>query len=1005
METPSRNEPKAAGRRKRRKWPWILAAIPLVLILLILILAPIYLSSDSFRQMIQTKVGHSTGGTLDIRSLSVGWLRGIRASQVRFRDAAGWATVDVGGLDAHPHLASLLGGTVSLGQTVLDKPRIEIDLRKRPASTASEAGQPPSSQPQTSRLPLLAEMMIRDGSLRLTDMQGQTVNFASINSTVSMRPPGQTSHVAASLTVSDSTQPGQIRADATVTPSKSEGWSLKGTTGQFTVEVNDLDLGSLNGLLELAGVKIQTDGHLSGNIQSNVENGNLQNVTAAFNGQSILIGGPALKGDQLRTSKLLVNAKIAETAGALKVDQLQAQTDWATLSATGTVPTGAKTLADLVKSSPPLNLKGDFQCDLAAVLSQMPKTLSLKPGMKFTAGKATGQFTAATQNGRADIAAHAEVAGLTGSVDGKPLALSAPLIADAKLSGNEKTMQIETLNVSSAFAKVNAGGDLSKINYDGQFDLAKLQAELGQFANLGSYRFASGQATSKGQVSITDTTVGSTGDVSIQQLVLNTGDGNNITEPSAQIRYAVSMDKPKQVLTVSNTEVKGSFGAIDIPKATIPLQTTSTTPMQADIAIHAVDLKKLAGYGAALGFVPKNLDLSGTAESKLAVTSQKNTYRIQTDSTTISDLRLVAAGKQPFEQKQITVALDAQINPTDKSVAIEQFQLDSPQIKIRKGQFNKTAQGPNTTLRAVLQGQCDWAAIGKAASVFLPEGLELSGNRDISVDLTSTYPTSQPNSMPANLNGTASAGIDGARYMGLNVGPTKIDVGIEKGLVRISPISTTLNKGQFNFAAEANLREKPMFLRTIKPLALAKGVQIDTVMTETLLKHVNPLFANATAVSGAVNFDCQQLVIPLEGGMSDKAALNGTFSADSINLEAAGLLTDILGALKQNRGQKLVIHPTNIVLKDDVVRYDNMQVDVGNNPVNFGGAIGPKGKLNMTVTLPWTFQGRTARVGQEAQAGARVSVPLGGTVDHPELDLSRFLQEGLFKGLENLLPR
>jgi hypothetical protein len=1008
MEAPNHTEPNARGepkgkRRRRRLWLLVPLAVLILIVLAILIAVPAYLSSSSFRQMVQAKVDQATGGTLNIDNLSIGWFRGVRISNVRFRDAAGWATVHVQDVDAHPHLASLLSKSVSLGETVIEKPTIQMDLRKRPAA-APAAGKPsPSAPSQPMRLPVVGDMTIRDGVLRVTDLQGRTVSIAPLNATLNVHPAGQTSQLTADMRITDTNQPGSIRANATVTPSKGEGWSLKGTSGEFTVEVNDLDLGSLNGLLELAGVKIQTDGHLSGNIKSSIENGAVQNLTTALTGQGILVDGPALKGDQLRTSKLTVNARMAEASGALKIDQLQAETDWATLSAAGTVPTGAATFAEVVKSSPPLNVKGNFQCDLAALLSQMPHTLSLKPGMKFTAGTASGNVTAVTQNGLANVDGHAEVAGLAGTLDGKPLSLSAPLVADVKLSANEKTQDLKTLDVSSAFAKINASGNLSRIDYNGQVDLAKLQTEAGQFVNLGSHRFA-GQFAAKGQASIAGETVGTTGDATIQQLVLSTGDGNNITEPSAQIRYAVSLDRPQNLLTVTNTNVKASFGAIDVPKAAIPLQANATAPMQADVALQAVDLKKLTGYGAALGYVPKSLDVSGTANSQVALSGRKSTYEIRTESTKIDNLKVTAAGKRPFEQKQVTLAFDVEL-PPNKEINVKRFQLTSPAINITESQLNETTQGSNTTLHAVVRGRVDWAEVGQAASVFLPEGLELSGNRDVALDVTSTYPTAKPDLLRANLNGTVSAAIDSAKYMGMNIGPTKVNIGIDKGLARISPISTTLNQGQLNFAAEANLGEKHIFLRTTKPLMLAKGVQIDTIMTETLLKHVNPLFANATAVSGLVNFDCQQLAIPLEGGMSDQAALTGVFSADSVNLDSAGLLSDILGVLQQNRGQKMVIRPTNIVLKDGVVRYDNMQVDVGNNPLNFAGAIGPKGKLNMTVTLPWTFQGRTARVGQEGQAGVRVPVPLTGTVDHPELDLSKFLQQGLFKGLENLLPR
>jgi hypothetical protein len=82
-----------------------------------------------------------------------------------------------------------------------------------------------------------------------------------------------------------------------------------------------------------------------------------------------------------------------------------------------------------------------------------------------------------------------------------------------------------------------------------------------------------------------------------------------------------------------------------------------------------------------------------------------------------------------------------------------------------------------------------------------------------------------------------------------------------------------------------------------------------------------------------------------------------------------------------------------------------MQVDIGDNPLNFGGAIGLDGRLDMTVTLPWTWRGRTTRVGQEGQAGARITIPLRGTVNKPEIDTSQLLQQQLFKGLEDLLRR
>ena len=138
-------------------------------------------------------------------------------------------------------------------------------------------------------------------------------------------------------------------------------------------------------------------------------------------------------------------------------------------------------------------------------------------------------------------------------------------------------------------------------------------------------------------------------------------------------------------------------------------------------------------------------------------------------------------------------------------------------------------------------------------------------------------------------------------------------------------------------------------------------------------------------------------------GAGKEAEVVGTISADNVLLEASGLLDQILKATGQSlRGQRLTLRPTKISLQNGRVQYDSMQIDVGNNPITFGGTIGLDGQLDMTVTLPWTLRGRTARTGREDDAGPRIEVPLRGTIRRPELDLNRLLQNQILKGLEGL---
>lgn len=983
---------------KSRKWPWILLGI-LLLVVAAMLLAPVYLSSDSFKQMLQTKVARSTGGKLSIGDLSVGWLKGVKVSDLSFSEKSGWAKVSVQKIDTQPRIVSLLGGTLALGRTVIDQPRVEIDLRKRPASAAT----PQSNPSQAAGFTLLGDLTVNKGQVTLTSQQGQTVQIEDINSTVNLRAPGQTSSVDANMVVSDGTEQAKINATANVTPSH---WTLKGTSGDVAVEVNDLNLGSLAPILELAGVDLQTQGRLTANLQGTLQDGQIQDVNAAVTGRNLDISGGPLKGDRLQTSQLNATAKLTQEGQTIRVDDLEAKTDWATLSASGTVPKTVGSLAELLQSGSDYRLQGQFDCNLPPLLSQMPNTFGLKPGMQITSGTATGTIDTTTSQGRASLAAQAQIVNLAGQINGKPLALSEPVKANVRVSANGQTTRLDTLDVSAAFATVSASGDFKQIAYDANVNLAQFQAELGQFANLGPYNMA-GNLSTTGKLSIATDRITDTGTALAKELVLTSADGNSVSEPSATVEYTLALDQASNLLSVNAVQARGSFGKVTVTDLSIPLGKTSSQAMAAEITVENLDLAKAKPYAVLFASFPQTTGLAGTVNSKLDVTRREGTYRVRTDATQMRNFRLTSPGKEPFTQTSMTVTCDAQLDPSDKSIDVQSLLVESPQIKVTKGQFRRTPSGENNRVEGSLEGEADWAAVGQMASMFMPEGLQLSGRRPFSVTFASTYPANEPNALMANLNGSASTGFDDAAYMGLNVGTTSLDVRIQNGLMQVEPFTTTANNGTIKFAAQANFRDQTPLLQTPQSTFAAQNIQINREMTSKLLQYVNPLFANLTGVSGIANFECQKLAIPLAAGMEDKTEVVGTISASDIVVEASGLLSQILTAVGgQTSGDQLTIRPTQIALQDGVIRYDNMEIDLGENPIIFSGAIGLDESLNMTITLPLTTAGRTIRIGQPQQ-GQAIEVPLKGTLGRPELNLNQLLQnqlqDQLLRGLDRLL--
>ena len=425
--------------------------------------------------------------------------------------------------------------------------------------------------------------------------------------------------------------------------------------------------------------------------------------------------------------------------------------------------------------------------------------------MQITGGRATGSATTTTRDGRATIAVQTEVVGVAGNVDGKALSLSEPVVANLRLSADAKKTQLDALEVTASFAKINASGEFEQIDYDGSIDLTTFQSEMGKFADLGPYQVA-GAITSQGRVSIQDSNVAATGSASVTDLVLASADGNSVSEPQANVDFAVNMDNVDQALALDRVDIKGSFGLLSAKGGTIPLSETSSVPMKVDVTAQDLDLAKMKPYAVLFASFPKSMELAGITRSQIAVTGQKGKYRLQTADTHIQNFRLVAPEKEPFEQEQVTLWFDVQIDPNAKAINVEKFELQSPQITIKKGQFKKTSEGNTAKVQGTIEGDCDWAAIGPLASPFLPEGLTLGGKRALAVNFATTYPADDPNMLLANLDATTLTGFDKAEYKGLNVGSTNVDIRIEKGLMTITPFTTTVNNGQLNFAAKANFK-------------------------------------------------------------------------------------------------------------------------------------------------------------------------------------------------------
>ncbi len=350
-------------------------------------------------------------------------------------------------------------------------------------------------------------------------------------------------------------------------------------------------------------------------------------------------------------------------------------------------------------------------------------------------------------------------------------------------------------------------------------------------------------------------------------------------------------------------------------------------------------------------------------------------------------------------------AINARINIASdtamKTIAVSGLRLKSHQIEIDEGSFNLVSNRGKTDLEGQFNYVYDWATVSDLVGGFLPKGLKLKGKRGGKISFSSEYPSNEMDKFWANLSTNVKVGFEQADYMGLIFGPTEIDVKVERGLLTVEPFSSKVNNGQLNFAGRVDFRNEPVLLKATGPLQIAKDIQITSDMTERFLMYLNPVFAKAVNVGGIVNLDCERLAIPLRGSKND-IELAGVISVEHLQLEASELFGRILAAANVAPARDITIRPTRFVLQNGLLRYDDMQMDVGGSPINFKGAIGLDKSLNMTVTLPYTTKGETAKLGRETR-GRRITLVLKGTLDKPQIDVGRVLEEQLKQELEGRL--
>ncbi|MHC4762565.1 MAG: hypothetical protein ACYS71_04215, partial [Planctomycetota bacterium] len=185
--------------------------------------------------------------------------------------------------------------------------------------------------------------------------------LSEINSRVNLRPPGRETDFEIDMKVAGEGAESEVGVKGQIKPKRATGWTMKGTSGELTVEVNDLELGSLGPIFKLAGIDIDAEGRVSANIKSEIKDGHIKKASGSVKGRELDISGEFLKGDHLKSGLVEIALEFQSGDGVIDIEKLEVHSDWAQVSMRGTVPTTFESLAELIKPESKYDLKGRFE--------------------------------------------------------------------------------------------------------------------------------------------------------------------------------------------------------------------------------------------------------------------------------------------------------------------------------------------------------------------------------------------------------------------------------------------------------------------------------------------------------------------------------------------------------------------------------------------------------------------------------------------------------------------
>jgi hypothetical protein len=488
--------------------------------------------------------------------------------------------------------------------------------------------------------------------------------------------------------------------------------------------------------------------------------------------------------------------------------------------------------------------------------------------------------------------------------------------------------------------------------------------------------------------------VQSQGTLKVQDLAI---DGKPLTPTVDASWNDLAYSPADGMLRIPAAKLESAVASVSASK--LEIRTLDKVQIAGDIDARA-DLEKTMPIVGRVAGMAEPPALAGQFAAKMNCRSDGTTSTVSGDG----DIKNFKMGTDPqAPQESVSFKYDAALDSAKKTIEVKKLDLDSPPVALAlsgrlddwSGAQRVDVKGPYTL---------HWDKVMSLLFAMSPSAkdmVKVSGDHKGNLQLAG--PLNQPNAKPAyrGLQGGLDASWQSAEVLGIPLSPAKLEPAMRDAQVTLPAVKITAAGGSVNVGGAIDLTGSEPVLKLPPQLAILAGVKVTPQLAEHLLSHFNPIFGKLTRVEGTVDLTARGVELPLGDSLTKGGAGGGRLDLKNFKVQpSAGLMQLLveLGNMGTREMYEVEVSGMDFTVHDGRIHYEALTLRFAQDQFDlmFRGSVGFDDSLDLVVSVP-VRQGLLDRLNltgpaasfTQAMANLRVDVPISGTRENPNLDLSK----------------